>query len=258
MPHHAKGYRLEQFRDDPSHLSHEVRFDRPRLGDIAGLEVVHLQCHIGHDTLSLARLGARVTGLDFSLPAIEVARQLAADCHTSIEYVHADVHDAVAALGRERFDVVYTGIGALGWLPEAHRWASIVADLLRPNGRLFIREGHPMLFALSDPRPDGLLVVEYPYFEVEGGTRFVERKSYVEHEGELASPESVSFSHGLSEIFNALWSAGLEITLFEEHKSAPWNPFDDATEVDENGEWSLRKGRDRLPLTYTLIARKRQ
>src|SRR5262245_56584039 len=109
VPHHAVGYGLERFRDDPTYLSAEVRFDRARLGDVAGLDVVHLQCHIGHDTLSLARLGARMTGLDFSLPALEVARQLAADCEGAIDFVHANVYDAVAALGGERFDLVYTG-----------------------------------------------------------------------------------------------------------------------------------------------------
>ena len=155
VPHHERGYGLERFREDPTYLSAEASLDRARLGDVAGFDVVHLQCHIGHDTLSLARLGARMTGLDFSLPALEVARQLAADCGAAIDFVHAEVHDAVAALGRERFDLVYTGLGALCWLPDVRRWASIVAALLRPRGRLFIREGHPVLFALSDARADG-------------------------------------------------------------------------------------------------------
>jgi len=256
VPHHAKGYGLERFRDDPMHLSAEVRFDRARLGDVAGLDLVHLQCHIGHDTLSLARLGARMTGLDFSLPALEVARQLAADCGAAIDFVHADVHDAVPALGTGRFDLVYTGLGALCWLPDVRCWAEVVAALLRPGGRLFIREGHPVLFALSDPRPDGLLVIEHPYFEVEGGTRFSELKTYVAHEGELSSPEMVHFNHGFAEIFGAVWGAGLQITGFEEHRSAPWNPLGEATVRDADGEWSLREGRARLPMTYTLTATK--
>jgi 2-polyprenyl-3-methyl-5-hydroxy-6-metoxy-1,4-benzoquinol methylase len=256
VPHHAKGYRLERFRHDPTYLSAEVRFDRSRLGEVAGLDVVHLQCHVGHDTLSLARLGARMTGLDFSLPALEVARQLATDCGAAIDFVHADVHDAVAALGHERFDLVYTGLGALCWLPDVRRWAAIVAALLRPGGRLFIREGHPVLFALSDPRADGLLVIAHPYFEVEGGTKFTEPTTYVEHEGELTSPDIVHFNHGLAEIFNAAWDAGLQVTSFEEHRSAPWNPLGQAMERDADGEWRLREGRERLPMTYTLTALK--
>lgn len=163
---------------------------------------------------------------------------------------------APSVLGRDRFDLVYTGIGAPCRLPHVDHWAQVVAARLRPNGRLFLREGHPVLFALADARPDGLLVLEHPYFEVEGGTAFHEPTTYVEHDTPLAFPDSIQFNHGLAEIFNALRAAGFEITLFEEHRSAPWNPLGSAMELGRNGEWSLRDGRDRLPLTYTLAAQR--
>ncbi|HUG86984.1 MAG TPA: methyltransferase, partial [Euzebya sp.] len=204
VPLHQQGYDLQAHRDDPAHLTDVVRFDLPLLGDIADLDVVHLQCHIGTDTLSLHRLGARVTGLDFSPAALEVARQLASDCGAAIEYVQAELYSAVDALGPRRFDVVYTGIGALCWLPDVAGWARIVAGLLRPGGRLFIREGHPMLWSLDDPREDGLVVVAFPYFEVPGGTAFREETSYVQHEGVIASPDVICFNHGLGEILTAL------------------------------------------------------
>src|ERR1039457_663922 len=169
VPPHVAGDGLERVRTDPDYLSHVVRFDLPRLGSLAGLDVVHLQCHVGTDTLSLARLGTRsVTGLDFSAPALQVATQLAADCEAHIDYVQSELYAAVEALGATRFDLVYTGIGALCWLPDIGRWAQVVAALLRPGGRLFMREGHPMLWTLADPRPDGLVVVEFPYFETGG------------------------------------------------------------------------------------------
>src|SRR5580704_8166882 len=162
VAHHEKGYRLDQYRSDPAHLSNAVRFDLPRLGYIRGLDVVHLQCHIGTDTLSLARLGARqVTGVDFSRPALD----LAADCSIEIDFVESELYKAVEVLGPEQFDLVFTGIGALCWLPDIRRWAEVVAALLRPGGRLFIRDGHPMLGTLNDPRDDRLLTVGYPYFE---------------------------------------------------------------------------------------------
>src|SRR6478735_4925905 len=197
VPHHELGYGLDAYRSDPTHLSGVVRFDVPRLGDVAGLDAVHLQCHIGTDTLSLGRLGARMTGLDFSGPALDVARRLAEDTGTTIDYVEAELYGAVEALGSERFDLVYTGIGALCWLPSITRWARVVAGLLRPGGRLFIREGHPVLWSMDDPRDDGLLVVRYPYFEVPGGTHFHEEISYVDHAEPLAAPATIQFNHGL-------------------------------------------------------------
>jgi SAM-dependent methyltransferase len=253
---HEKALRLDRFRDDPHHLSEVVRFDLPRLGTVEGLDVVHLQCHIGTDTLSLARLGARhVTGLDFCAPALDVAARLAADCGEDLTYVEGDLHAAVELLGGERFDLVYTGIGALCWLPDIRRWGQVVAALLRPGGRLFIREGHPMLWTLADPRPDGLLVVEYPYFETEG-IPFVQTQSYVAHEQPLASPDIVSFNHGMAEVIGALLDAGLALTAFEEHDSVPWNPLGEAMEEVGGGEYRLRHLPERLPATYTLQAGK--
>lgn len=255
VPHHASSseYGLEDFRGDAEHLSHVVRFDLPRLGDIRDLDVVHLQCHIGTDTLSLARLGARVTGLDFSDSAIGVARDLSATAGPPVEFVVADVYDAPEVLGRHRFDLVYTGVGALCWLPDIRRWARVVADLLRPGGALFIREGHPVLWAADDPRADGLIALEYPYFEA-AGVPFRSERTYVDHVEPISDPDMISFNHGLAEIFNALWTAGLEITLFEEHMSVPWPAFDEQMEEIGGGEYRLRDRPNRLPLSYTLRA----
>jgi SAM-dependent methyltransferase len=248
------GYNLDTF-DDPTHLSRVVRYDLPRLGRLDGLDVVHLQCHLGTDTVSLARLGARsTTGLDFSPSALLRARQLASRARAEVTFVDGDVYDAVELLGAHQFDLVYTGIGAICWLPSIRRWAETVAGLLRPGGRLFIREGHPVLWTMSDPRPDGLLVVEYPYFETEG-VIFTEETSYA-GDGIVGAPDSVGFNHGLGEIFTALRDVGLVTTHFEEHREVPWNPLGDAmvASPDFAGEFVLAEGRDRLPLTYTLQA----
>ncbi|HEY0870699.1 MAG TPA: class I SAM-dependent methyltransferase [Acidothermaceae bacterium] len=248
------GYDLDAF-DDPTHLSTVVRYDLPRLGRLDGLDVVHLQCHLGTDTVSLARLGPRsTTGLDFSPSALASARELATRASADVTFVDGDAYDAVELLGANRFDLVYTGIGAICWLPNIRQWAAVVAGLLRPDGRLFMREGHPVLWSLSDPRPDGLLVVEYPYFENEG-VRFSEETSY-QGTGTLSAPESVSFNHGLGEIFTALQEAGLKMTSFEEHREVPWNPLGEAMveSPDFPGEFVLAEGRDRLPLSYTIQA----
>ena len=256
VPHHLGGYDLASFRSDPEFISHVVNFDRARLGSMVGLDVVHLQCHIGTDTLSLWRLGAQsVTGLDFSARALEAAAQLAIDCGAQIDYVESELYGALNVLGEERFDLVYTGVGAICWLPDIHRWAEIVAALLRPGGRLFIREEHPVLGALSDPRPDGLLVLEYPYFETDAVT-FFDEKSYVEHEGSLASPESRTFNHGLGEIVTALIDAGMTLTNLEEHRSVPWPALGEMMEEIAGGEHQLKEGGERVPLSYTLQALK--
>ena len=254
VPLHVAGYSIDALLEHPDAVTGVVAFDRERLGDLRGLDVVHLQCHIGTDTISLARLGARVTGLDFSPSALAAARQLAERAGVEIELVESDVDRAVEVLGAGRFDLVYTGIGALCWLPSITTWGKVVATLLRPGGRLFMREGHPMLWTLSDPREDGLLVVEFPYFEIAGGTTFHQPKTYVQHEGEVEQPMTVEFNHGLGEIVTALLEQGMELTQLVEHRSVPWNPLGDAMTKGEDGEWRLIEGPERLALTYTLQA----
>jgi len=251
------GYRLDGF-DNPAYLSSEVRFDLPRLGRLDGLDVVHLQCHIGTDTVSLARLGPRsVAGLDFSPAALRAARELAVRARADIAFVEADVYSAVEVLGADGFDLVYTGIGALGWLPSVRRWAEVVAGLLRPGGRLFMREFHPMLWSLSDPRPDGLLVIEYPYFETDGIV-FVEPDTYA-GSGAVASPRIVHFNHGIGEVFTALSGAGLTVTALEEHRETPTKPLGDTMipSPEFEGEFILANDPDRMPLTFTVQAVKK-
>lgn len=258
VPVHAasSGYRLDRYIAEPDLLSEVVEFDRPRLGDVTGLDVVHLQCHMGNDSLSLARLGANVTGLDFSASALEHARRVSGVGGPHVEYMEADVYDAVEVLGPGRFDLVYTGVGAINWMPSVARWAEVVAGLLKPGGALFMREGHPVLWALDDPRPDGLVVLAHPYFETDG-VRFSEEQTYTGDGEPLAAPDIVHFNHGLAEIFNAIWSAGMDITLFEEHTTVPWNPLGDAMIDSGGGEWRLRVDPERLPASYTLRARRR-
>jgi SAM-dependent methyltransferase len=256
VKHHVVAYDLDSFRVDPAHLSHVVTFDLPRLGSVADLDVVHLQCHIGTDTLSLYRLGAKsATGLDFSRPALDAASRLADDCGARIDYVESELCDAVDALGAGRFDLVYTGIGSLGWLPDIRRWGEVVAALLRPGGRLFMREYHPVLWSLDDPRTDELLVIEYPYFETEG-VHFTEHQSYVSHDEPLASPDIIHFNHGLAEVITALLDAGMNLTAIEEHQTAPGRPLDEMMEDVGGGEYRLRTFPARLPATYTIHATK--
>ncbi len=258
-PAHAAspGYAVEQMVADREFLSHVVRFDVPRLGDIRGLRGVHLQCHIGTDTISLARLGARMTGLDFSPAALAEGRLLAGRTGADVDFVQSDLYDAVAALGGEQFDLVYTGIGALCWLPRIDDWARVVSELLKPGGRLFIREGHPVLWALADPDERALLLLTEPYFETADPVAWTDETTYVETDVTFASNTTHSWNHGLGEIVTALLDHGMELTSLVEHDSVPWDAMPGLMENIGGGEWRLAVQPERLPHTYTLQAVRR-
>jgi SAM-dependent methyltransferase len=255
-PAHADSpdYAVAQFLEDPQFISGVVRFDVPRLGDVRGLRGVHLQCHIGTDTISLARLGARMSGLDFSPPALEQARRLARETGADVEFVEADVYDAAQALGAGRFDLVYTGIGALCWLPDIERWAEVVTQLLKPRGRLFMREGHPMLWALADARPDRMLVVDYPYFQREEPLVYTDGGTYVQTEATFAHNTTHEWNHGLGEVLTALLTRGFRITGLAEHDSVPWEALPGQMEALESGEFRVADRPWRLAHSYTLQA----
>nr|WP_269779620.1 class I SAM-dependent methyltransferase [Propioniciclava soli] len=231
-----------------------------------------MQCHLGLETISLARLGARMTGLDLSGRSLEHARALAERAGADIDYVRADVYDAVEALGGRRFDLVYTGIGALCWLPDIKRWAQVVAALLRPGGRLFVRDGHPVLLSalgvvVRDDHPDraqqpwlsgpgqATPALELPYFETAEGITWRDERSYA-GEGEVAAPESHEWNHGLAEIVTAVMDAGLVLELLVEHDSAPWDALPGLMTPDDAGEYRLTDRPERLPCTFTLAARR--
>jgi SAM-dependent methyltransferase len=257
-PAHATSpdYAVEQFVADPHFLSEVVRFDLPLLGDIAGLDGVHLQCHIGTDTLSLARLGAKMTGLDFSGAALIEARQLTERAGPPVNFVESDVYSAPDVLGTGRYDLVFTGIGALCWLPDIRRWASVVSDLLRPGGRLFLREGHPMLWSLDEAHGEQL-IVGYPYFETVEPLVDDDDGTYVETNTSFVHNTTHSWNHGLGEVVTALFDVGMHITQLVEHDSVPWEALPGQMTKLENGEWRLTDRPQRLAHSYTLQAVKR-
>jgi SAM-dependent methyltransferase len=255
-PAHAAspGYAFDRFLADADFLSHVVQFDRPRLGDVRGLRGVHLQCHIGTDTISLARLGATMTGVDFAPAALAAARSLSGRLGLGVEFVESDVYGALDVLEPASYDLVFTGIGALCWLPDIRRWAQVVAALLRPGGRLFLREGHPMLWALADPRPDNLLVVEWPYFERTEPTVWDEGGTYVETDAVFTHNLVHEWNHGLGEIVSALLDNDMRLTMLVEHDSVPWEAFPGMMTKLELDEWQLTDRPWRVPHSYTLQA----
>jgi SAM-dependent methyltransferase len=257
-PAHASSpdYGVEKFIGDRDHLSGVVTFDLPLLGDVSGLRGVHLQCHIGTDTISLARLGASMTGLDFSGASVAEARRLSELAKTPVEFVESNVYDALDVLPGGSFDLVFTGIGATCWLPDIKRWAEIVSGLLRPGGRFFIREGHPMLWALDEEQTDGL-IVDYPYFEMPEPLVDEFEGTYVATDATFKQNVTHNWNHGLGEMVTALLDADMELTGLVEHQSVPWEALPGQMVEGPTGEWQLRDRPWRLAHTFTLQAKKR-
>jgi SAM-dependent methyltransferase len=232
---------------------------------VAGRSLLHLQCHFGMDTLNWARLGARVTGLDFAPRAIEAARRLSEESGIRGRFVASDVYDAAGALEGERFEIVYTGIGALTWLPDIARWARVVADCLEDGGRLYVYEMHPLLGALDYEEPQQRLLVRFPYFVQHEPIPNDESTTYVDGPP-LEITRNYNWNHSLGEIVSCLVEAGLRIDFLHEHRDVPWQALpwmapvgDDRVGADgryQSGRmWRLPEAqRELAPLMYSLLA----
>lgn len=232
-------------------------FEVEEAGSVAGKRLVHLQCHFGLDALSWARAGASVVGLDFSAPAVDAANALAGETGLDARFVRADVHEAPAALAGERFDIVYTGLGALNWLPDLSRWAAVVAELLKPGGFLYLSEFHPLTWIFAD---DGL-TVELDYFHDPGGTVFDEGAgSYADPDAQTGQNETREWAHPLADVLSAVLEAGLALELFHEHDYTLFPRFPDMVADREllgaGVVYRQPEGRPRLPLMYSLRARR--
>ena len=253
---HLVAYDAGALADDPAALSSVVRQDAALLaphlpgGSPRGLRLAHLQCHIGTDTISWARLGARVTGIDFSAEAISAARTLAARAGVDAAFVQATVEEA-ATLPGDRFDVVCTSIGVLPWLPDLDAWARTVRALLAPGGVFFLRETHPLVAALDDERTD-LLVLARPYLAPPAPARYDDGFSYV-GDAVLVNATTFEWQHPLSEVIGSLLRAGLGLVAFDEHDTVAWRAH--PALVQEGDHWALPEGRERLPLEFSLVAR---
>lgn len=233
-------------------------FEWADLGDLAGRDLVHLQCHLGTETIVLARRGAQATGLDFSGASVREARRIAQAADVEIDYVRADVHDAVAELGGERFDVVYTGKGAICYLPDLPRWAGVVAGLLRPGGHVYIVEFHPLLNALGVvPPPDGGqdLLVRNDFLGGRGAVKRDATFTYTDGPALPAADVSYEWMHEIGEVVTALVGAGLRIERLRETDRLPWRRWPSMVPAD-GGWFRLPDEEPRVPLMYALLASK--
>lgn len=239
-------YQVRDYMSNVNFIGNVVQFDRPLLGDITGLNCVHLQCHIGTDMLSLARLGAAsVTGLDFSGVSITAARKLAAATAGSggekLKFVEASVQQGLTVLLRGTFDLVFVSIGSLCYVPKIKEWATVVSGLLKPGGRLFVREFHPVMLSLDDGKPDEM-VINFPYFEREEPVIMDKQGTYVDSgDYKFTSTRRAVFNHGIGEVIQALLDEGMRLTGLTEHQSAPLTGPQPELEVDERGESQVKE-----------------
>jgi SAM-dependent methyltransferase len=250
-------YDVQRFRDDPA----DVRIDpweREEVGEVTGKTLLHVQCHFGLDTLSWARLGAAsVTGVDFSEPAIAFANELAAEVGLAhrARFVVSNVYDLPGPLEGETFDVVYTGRGALGWLPDLEPWAELVAGFVEPGGIFYLHEGHPVMWGLAeeDVQP-GELRAGYDYWGGETLT-FPVQGSYADPDAEVDAEVEHGWNHSLGEVVTSLARNGLRIELLDEKRELDWSmPF---LVPGGDGRWRWPPDRPAaLPLSYSLRARK--
>jgi 2-polyprenyl-3-methyl-5-hydroxy-6-metoxy-1,4-benzoquinol methylase len=237
-------YKLDRLRAGEDTL-HQI--EAAELGDISGKRVLHLQCHIGQDTLSLARRGALVTGLDFSGAALNVARGLAAETGLSASFVQGTV-DQAPQLTPGPFDLVFTTWGTVCWLPDLKVWGKVIAAVLAPGGELYFADFHPSFLVLEEEA--GRLVAKHEDQPLE----FVNATTYTGDPTVRTHQSTREWIHSLSAIIGALIDAGLTITMFREHEVLPWRA--EGLVPAGEGLWRLPDGHLRIPLCLSLKAKK--
>ncbi|TDV45450.1 methyltransferase family protein [Actinophytocola oryzae] len=228
------------------------------LGELRGTDLAHLQCHLGVETVALARRGARVVGLDFSTESVLGARDVAERFGADVSYVRANVYDAVAAFGGRDFDVIYTGKGALCYLPDLPAWADVVFALLRPGGFVYLVEFHPLLYSLGVvPPADGAgePLLRFDYLAGRGVEKRDATRTYTDGPALTSARVAYEWRHGIGDVVTALAAAGLTIEVLREDGALPWPRFGDMAR-GEDGWFRFPDSSPRIPLLYAIRARR--
>lgn len=242
----SKLYRLDEFKAGANVLK---SIELEELTDVAGKSLLHLQCHFGLDTLSWARMGANVTGIDFSPKAIELAKSLADECGIPGRFICTELYRLPEVLS-EQFDIVFTSYGAIAWIGDMNRWAEIIASRLKPGGVFYMVEFHP-LFSVID---DAGVSIKFPYFSSSEPMEFKKERSYSDPDAEFTA-DAYEWSHSLGEVVTALVDAGLTIEFLHEFPYSPTKGAPCLVE-DSPGRFVLERYPGLVPLTYSVQARK--
>ncbi|TBW25905.1 class I SAM-dependent methyltransferase [Gramella sp. KN1008] len=240
-----------EFYDMPSFLAGNTslkEIELELLGDIKNKKVLHLQCHFGQDSISLARMGAKVTGVDLSDKAIETARKLTRETGTDCNFICCDVYNLPNNLDEE-FDMVFATYGTIGWLPDINRWASVVSKFLRTGGKLIFVEFHPFVWMFDDYFEK----ITYRYFN-SGPIEEDETGTYADKGADITQ-DYVMWNHALSEVQGSLINNGMHIESFKEYDYSPYDVFEGGKEI-EKGKFRIEKFQDKIPLVYSITATK--
>lgn len=240
------------FYDMPSFLEGKSTLNAIELellGDVSNKKVLHLQCHFGQDTITFSRMGAQATGVDLSDKAIDKARDIAQQLNLDTTFVCCDIYDAPKYLD-EKFDIVFTSYGTIGWLPDLDKWANVVAHFLKPNGKFIMADFHPVVWMYDND----FETVFYNYFNVE---LIIENESgtYADRDSNIET-QTMTWNHPISEILNALITNGLEINCFNEYDYSPYNCFNKTEEFEPN-KFRIKHFENKIPMVYAIKATKK-
>ncbi|MCK4688444.1 MAG: class I SAM-dependent methyltransferase [Candidatus Lokiarchaeota archaeon] len=224
------------------------------LGDVNGKSLLHLQCHFGMDTLSWARKGAKVTGVDFSDKAIELAKQLSKELNIPAKFIQSNVYDIPNIL-KEKFDIVFTSYGVLCWLPDLIKWAEVIIYYLKPGCTFYIIEGHPF-GSLIDENFGNSFQVVYNYFTERNPTQWDEDGTYADPNAKLKHITNYQWDHTLSDIINALLNVNLELEFFHEFPFTFHNLHPDLKRRDD-GYWEFQNLEFSVPMMFSIKAHKK-
>lgn len=236
-------YKNNEFINGASSLN---EIELQLLGDISGKSILHLQCHFGQDTLSLARMGAKATGVDLSGAAIKQARELNTLLKLDAEFIESDIYSLPDVLNQQ-FDIVFTSYGTIGWLPDVDKWASIIATSLKPQGRFIFADFHPVIWMYDDE----IATLKYSYFN-KGVIEETEAGTYADTDADI-NLKSLSWNHSIAEVLQALINTGLSITTFREYDYSPYACFKNTVEV-EKGKFQIIGKEGIIPMVYALEA----
>lgn len=234
-------YAMEQFMAGGSSLKW-IELEH-LASDLTGKKILHLQCHFGQDSLSLARMGAEVTGVDLSDEAIQKAKSLNKELGLNAQFVNCDVYDAPNHID-EKFDMVFTTYGTIGWLPDLDKWAKVINHFLKPEGEFLIVEFHPVVWMFDDD----FTKVDYSYFNLEA-IRETTEGTYTD-KGDNIREEFVGWNHHLGEVFGALQREKLRIKSFKEYDTSPWPCFNNQVKTEKG--WQIKGMEGKIPMVYAL------